>query len=735
MKISVIISTYNRAPYLKQALGAVQYQKYDDFEVVVVNGPSTDDTDQVLSEFEGAIKRCDCASRNISASRNIGIKAAQGEIVAFLDDDAVPDQFWLANIASSFEKYGCSIIGGFVFDNTGSKFQARYILTDRHADSTELEEIYVPQQTFCFPGTRQFLTPMGCNVAFRRRDLVAAGGFDEQYDYFLDETDMVVRMIDRGFAVRIEPTVIVYHKFAPSGIRKEKWPLDWTNIVKNRLYYVCANNFGKVSLQAAEQETERYVGYIVGESESKLSKGFLTRDEAISCITTAREGLKRGKEDATSNLRKGICRSEFFQTEEAFLHYRTTVRQQPPLVLCLLSPAYPPVSTDGIPRYTKILAEGLAQRGCIVHVITLEGTSNTVDFENGGWIHRMGERGDAGPCPYTDLPAHIWKEVAKYKSEVVRSNEVIHRVDLVQGPIWDLAPLDLLFNSSFSTGIFMCTSFAIKKELEPVWYRANKTFVDNMIKYEGYIIRNAKFLNFDSEALYSLCLKLYGDSLRNIPYRVIHLGTPDEAGHEARAKGNGELSILFVGRLEERKGIDIVLDSIPELVSEFPKIKFQIVGRNDIPAEDGRTYMAQFLDENKRKGILKNVDFLGYVSDEALSALYEKCDIFVAPSRYESFGQMLVEAMAHRKPIISTAADSIVEILGDPPVGLVIGQGDKRAFYEALRLLIADKEKREEMGRAARKRYVEEFSDGIMCSGTEKFFREQVGNELHQQQE
>ncbi len=102
MKISVIISTYNRAPYLKQALGALQYQTYDDFEVVVVNGPSTDDTDQVLSEFEGAIKRCDCASRNISASRNIGIKAAQGEIVAFLDDDAVPDQFWLANIASSF---------------------------------------------------------------------------------------------------------------------------------------------------------------------------------------------------------------------------------------------------------------------------------------------------------------------------------------------------------------------------------------------------------------------------------------------------------------------------------------------------------------------------------------------------------------------------------------------------------------------------------------------------------
>lgn len=732
MKISVIINTYNRALYLRQALGALQYQTYDDFEVVVVNGPSTDDTDQVLSEFEGTIKRRDCASRNISASRNIGIKAAQGEVIAFLDDDAVPDQFWLANIASCFDKYGCSVIGGFVFDNTGSKFQARYILTDRHADSTYLEEICVPQQTFCFPGTRQFLTPMGCNVAFRRRDLVAVGGFDEQYDYFLDETDVVVRMIDRGFTVRIEPSVIVYHKFASSGIRKEKWPLDWTSIVKNRLYYVCVNNFGKVSLQAAEKETEHYVGYIVGESKSKLGEGFLTRDEAISCITTAKEGLKKGKEDATATLRKGICGKEFFQSEESFLPYRIAVRQQLPLVLCLLSPAYPPASTDGIPRYTKLLAEGLVQRGCIVHVITLEGMSNTVDFENGVWIHRMGELHDAGPCPYDDLPMPIWQEVAKYKSEVVRIDEVIHHVDLVQGPIWDLAPLGLLFSDSFSSGVFMCTSFAIKKELEPVWYKANKAFVDELVAYESYVIRNAKFLNFDSEALYRLCLKLYGDSLHSIPHRVIHLGTPGAVKHEARAKGNGELNILFVGRLEERKGIDIVLDSIPELVSEFPKIKFQIVGRNDIAAEDGKTYMAQFLDKNKGKGFLKNVDFLGHVSDEALGALYENCDIFVAPSRYESFGQILVEAMAHGKPIISSAVGGIVEVLGDPPAGLLIGQGDKRAFYEALRLLITDKEKREELGRAARKRYEEAFSEEIMCAATEKFFREQVDHERHQ---
>jgi len=85
--------------------------------------------------------------------------------------------------------------------------------------------------------------------------------------------------------------------------------------------------------------------------------------------------------------------------------------------------------------------------------------------------------------------------------------------------------------------------------------------------------------------------------------------------------------------------------------------------------------------------------------------------------------------MAHGKPIISTAVGGIVEVLSDPPAGLLIGQGDKRAFYGALRLLITDKGKREGMGQAARKRYEEEFAASIMCVGTENFFREQVGNE------
>ncbi len=724
MKISVIINTFNRAAYLKTTLNSLRYQTYDDFEVIVVNGPSTDNTESLLDQYSGFIKKRDCPVKNLSTSRNIGIKSAQGEAVAFLDDDAVPDQFWLENIVACFNEGNCSILGGFVLDNSGYRFQSRYILVDRFANSTELNDFNVSQRLFCFPGARQFLTPMGCNVAFLRRDLVAAGGFDEQYDYFLDETDVVARMMDMGFVTRIDPSTIVYHKFAPSEIRKEKWPLDWTSIVKNKLYFICANNFGNVNLLASEKMVKQFVESVVNESRAKQSVGLLTKAEAAACIATAKDGIEKGKENVQSNLHARIPEKDFFQNADPFLRYKKIKRTRSPLVACLLSPAYPPTSTDGIPRYTKTLAEGLAQRGCVVHVITLEGTSNTVDFENGVWIHRMGGKIDAAPDSYVDLPFALREEIARYRSEVLRIDGAIHHVDIVQGPIWDIAPLDLLLHSKLVVGVFMCTTFAIKKAFEPDWYKANKTTVDTIIQYEKSAIRNACFLNFDSEALYDLCLNIYGGEISGVPHRIVHLGAPEVDRGEVNAKRGDALNILFVGRLEERKGIDIVLNAIPELVSEFPNVEFKIVGRNDIALENGRTYMSNFLDEHDGESVLKNVKFLGYVPDETLKDLYKSCDIFVAPSRYESFGQMLIEAMAYGKPIISTAIGGITEVLGTPAAGLLIAQGDARAFRAQLRSLIVDSEKRRELGIAARKRYEREFSDSVMCAATEDFFHE-----------
>lgn len=88
--VSVVINTHNRGPHLKRLLDALSRQTYDRFEVIVVNGPSTDNTEDVLKQYQSAIRTDKCPIVNLCVSRNIGVRDAAGEIIAFIDDDAVP---------------------------------------------------------------------------------------------------------------------------------------------------------------------------------------------------------------------------------------------------------------------------------------------------------------------------------------------------------------------------------------------------------------------------------------------------------------------------------------------------------------------------------------------------------------------------------------------------------------------------------------------------------------------
>ena len=123
VRVSVVICTLNRADALVATLECLRYQHHDDFEVIVVNGPSTDGTLELLAPWRRFIRYRDNQEPNLSKSRNIGIRASTGELLAFIDDDALPEPEWLTQAIPAFDDPEVAGAGGIVFDHTGMGLQ------------------------------------------------------------------------------------------------------------------------------------------------------------------------------------------------------------------------------------------------------------------------------------------------------------------------------------------------------------------------------------------------------------------------------------------------------------------------------------------------------------------------------------------------------------------------------------------------------------------------------------
>ncbi len=116
MKFSIVIPALNEANWIKKSLEAVLAQTYTNFEVIVVDNNSTDNTKAIVQGFiathPAAIRLIDCPTPGILHARNCGLSAATGDIIVQLDADNIPGKNWLANAARHFRKEHVVALGG-----------------------------------------------------------------------------------------------------------------------------------------------------------------------------------------------------------------------------------------------------------------------------------------------------------------------------------------------------------------------------------------------------------------------------------------------------------------------------------------------------------------------------------------------------------------------------------------------------------------------------------------------
>ena len=233
----------------------------------------------------------------------------------------------------------------------------------------------------------------------------------------------------------------------------------------------------------------------------------------------------------------------------------------------------------------------------------------------------------------------------------------------------------------------------------------------------------------NSEASARTIAEVYGFDPASTVHGVVLYGIVPAPGSEVREpawRADGEASVLFVGRLESRKGVLDLFAAIPEVLKEHPRARFVIVG-SDNSAQDGfharhgMDYPTYFRQRHPRAA--RRVDFLGFVDDAELDHLYRACDLFVAPSHYESFGLIYLEAMNQARPTIGCAAGGPQEVIADGETGLLVPPGDTASLAQAICELLADPRRRRDMGRAGRERLLRRFTHTRMAAGFAEVYR------------
>jgi GT2 family glycosyltransferase len=197
-KVSVVVCSYDGAATLEECLRSLMALDYPDYEVILVDDGSRDNTPQIAAQFPQVIYLRQ-PNLGLSVARNVGARAANGEVVAYTDSDCVADEHWLLHLVQAMRAQEVRAIGGPNISPPRDTWVAQCVaaspgnpshvmLDDRHAE-------HVP----------------GCNMAFDREVLLALGGFDPQFRQAGDDVDICWRLLDAGYQIGYAPGAMVWH--------------------------------------------------------------------------------------------------------------------------------------------------------------------------------------------------------------------------------------------------------------------------------------------------------------------------------------------------------------------------------------------------------------------------------------------------------------------------------------------------------------------------------------------
>ncbi|WPU98351.1 glycosyltransferase family 4 protein [Mucilaginibacter sp. cycad4] len=395
------------------------------------------------------------------------------------------------------------------------------------------------------------------------------------------------------------------------------------------------------------------------------------------------------------------------------------------MTIGLITPYFPDEHTidSGIANHYLLLAQSLGAKGNKVVVVHVRPLRND---EHGIFSKQILAEGITvltykvkAPVIIDKFFKHQWAIidfVLKIRSMRVTS-QVLNKIIQQYG-------IEVIETSSYFS---LCYFSLYKKNKAPVAVRVSTTFSQIMnehypfksrvmdmiakmeiafVKRSEYVITHAHSHALELERLYDIATERF----EIIPHGI-NLPVMTEYPTTGLV-----IKVLYTGRLEYRKGTDVLLEAIPLVLQQKPDILFELIGN-----DTSNDYQNRFKTDNPEE-VLQRVIFSGKVDHETLCRAYQACDIFVAPSRYESFGLIFIEAMSYGKPVISCNVGGVPEIITDNYNGFFAETGDVQSLADKILRLADNGDLRKQMGLNARKTIEEKFNSDQLADNSLTYY-------------
>ncbi|MBV8085311.1 MAG: glycosyltransferase family 4 protein [Chloroflexi bacterium] len=323
----------------------------------------------------------------------------------------------------------------------------------------------------------------------------------------------------------------------------------------------------------------------------------------------------------------------------------------------MLSPEYPPYVVGGLGAHVGHLAPELARRGVNVHVITPRLNGGEAEERDG----RLSvSRVDAPP----DLPEYFldrWRILNGTLFE--RGAEVLRSTPgqwLVHGHDWLVGEACMRLQHECSQALLVtihATEWGRNHGIHNDVQRAVHAEEQKLASAADHIIGCSHFMAKQVADVFGVPSNKIDVIANGVDVSHLIDTQFDHGDFRATYAQADERIVLQVGRVVGEKGVFTLLEAVPSVLAELPKVRFIVVGSGPALEEARKRASAHAWSEH--------VQFTGFVADEVRNRLYQVADVAVFPSIYEPFGIVALEAMALGVPVVSSNAGGLAEVVDD----------------------------------------------------------------------